>query len=127
RFASMMALIAVATTIAGCSAPRTPYACAIDLEQIEVDAQAQWECNREIIVNVVKGKKFTLRQFERASAFFESLTGVSADTVSGGEFQLPGAGLKNDLARWDAWYEENGTRLTWDPVERVVTVTPGGS
>lgn len=117
-------VVAVVGAIAGCSAPRTPYACAIKLEATAVDVQEVWNCNREIIVRIVKGKKFTLREFERASLFFESLTGVPPDTRVGSDGKLPGPELDQDLAQWDAWYEENGARLVWDPEQRVVTVSP---
>ena len=118
----IVALIAVCPLIAGCSAPRTPYACAIEMNETSVDAQAVWNCNREIIVRIVKGKKFTLREFSRASSFFESLTGVPPDTRVGSDGKIPGPELKKDLAEWDAWYEEHGTRLEWDPVDRTVTI-----
>lgn len=117
------AVMAIAALLSGCSAPRKPYACVIDTSTSVVAAEI-WDCNREIMVRVVKGRKFTLREFTRASEFFETLTGIPADVRQGSDGKLPGSDLADDLARWDAWYDEHGDRLVWDPTASRIT-TPG--
>jgi len=107
-------VIVIATLLSACSAPRKPYVCVVDASS-SVDVAVIWECNREIMVRIVKGRKFTLREFSRASEFFEALTGIPADVLAGSDGKLPGADVADDLARWDAWYDENGARLVWDP------------
>jgi hypothetical protein len=115
--------IVIATLLPACSAPRKPYACVIDAASTVVAAEV-WECNREIMVRVVKGRKFTLREFSRASEFFETVTGIPADARAGSDGKLPGPDLADDLHRWDAWYAENGVGLVWDPDQGRIT-NPG--
>jgi hypothetical protein len=117
------AAFVVLSLMPACSAPRTAYACVIDASS-SVDVVEVWDCNREIMVRVVKGKKFTLREFSRASEFFEALTGVPADVRVGSDGKLPGPDLADDLAHWDAWYAENGPYLVWDPDRRRIA-NPG--
>jgi hypothetical protein len=107
-------VIVIATLLPACSAPRKPYACVIDAASPVVVSEL-WDCNREIMVRVVRGRKFTLREFSRASQFFETLTGIPADARAGSDGKLPGPALADDLDRWDAWYAANGARLVWDP------------
>ena len=90
----------------GCSTKVRTYDCAV-----EPDASAIWDCNRQIVVRAIKGKKFTLRQLDRASAFFEGLTGIPADLDRTYAGALPGEGLSDNLAAWDAWYAEQSANL----------------
>jgi hypothetical protein len=100
------ALLAAAMLLCGCSTKVRTYDC-----EVGPDAIAIWECNRQIIVRAVKGKKFTIRQLDRAATFFEDLTGIPADLKRTEFGPLPGNELRTNLEAWDAWYREHGDRL----------------
>jgi hypothetical protein len=108
----------------GCTTKVKPYDCAALLEADAVDADQLWECNREIMARVAKRKKFTIQEFENASKFFESLTGIPADSRPTPVGPVPGKGTKEDLHKWDAWREEHSIR--WDPSTGAVTVAEDG-
>jgi hypothetical protein len=117
---SLACAIVVATLAGGCSTKVKPDECAALVAADAVDAAQLWECNREIMVRAAKGKKFTIQEFESASEFFGSLTGISADSKSTPVGPVPGKGIKEDLREWDAWLEEH--RIYWDPSEGRVRV-----
>jgi hypothetical protein len=104
--ATAAALLAAAMLLSGCSTKVRTYDC-----EVRPDATAVWECNRQIIVRAVKGKKFTIRQLDRAAAFFENLTGIPADLKRTDCGPLPGDELRANLEAWDAWYREHVDRL----------------
>ena len=124
RASMVAAMVIVASLLTGCSAPRKPYACDAIAADPSVEAGEIWDCNREIMVRIVKGKKFTLREFSRAATFFEGVTGIPADVGQESPGPLPGDGLKRNLAQWDAWYTDNGARLRWNADRGVVEVAP---
>lgn len=99
-------LLVLFALLGGCSTKVRTYDCAV-----QPDTAAIWDCNRQVIVHAIRGKKFTLRQLDRASAFFEGLTGIPADLEHTTAGPLPGAGLPGNLADWDAWYGEHATEL----------------
>jgi len=98
-----------------CSAPVSYYQCDTLTGTPRVDAHTIWDCNREIMNRVVHQKMFSLREFRSAAEFFSGLTGIPADTRETRQGIQPGAGIEQDLARWDAWYRENGDSLVLDP------------
>ncbi len=110
---------------AACSTRVKPYECPALVQGTDADAQQLWDCNREIIVRIVKGKRFTIREFEGAAAFFESVTGIPARAMNTGFGRLPGQEIKHDLRKWDAWLE--GHRIHWDPAPGRVTADEDGS
>jgi len=110
--------VVLAMLAGGCSTKVKPNECAALVAADAVDAVELWECNREIMVRAAKRKKFTIQEFESASEFFESLTGIPADSKSTPVGPVPGKGVKEDLREWDAWLE--GNRIYWDPSERRV-------
>lgn len=103
-----------ALSIVSCSAPVREYACKLDPELADVEVHTVWTCNRDVLRRVVRGKKFSLREFQFASEFFEDLTGMRADWQEAGVGTIPGPDLKHDLDDLDAWYELNMGRLRWD-------------
>ena len=117
-------VLLAAALAGGCTTKVRPYECTDLLEVDPVDADRIWECNREIMVRVAKRKKFTIQEFENASSFFESLTGVPADSRLTPVGPVPGKGIKEDLRKWDAWREEH--RIRWDPSAGKVTVAEDG-
>jgi hypothetical protein len=120
----LIALAAAALlTAAGCSTKVKPYECPALSGGPSVDAQQLWDCNREIMVRVAKGKRFTIREFAGAAEFFESVTGIPAATQATNVGPVPGKGIKQDLRRWDAWLETH--RIHWDPDDRRVKGTGG--
>ena len=118
--AALLAAALAGTT--ACSTKVKPYECPALLDGTEVDAQKVWDCNREIIVRAVKGKRFTIREFEGAAEFFESVTGIVADATKTTSGAVPGKNIKKDLRKWDAWLDEH--RIYWDPASHGVRVDP---
>ena len=126
RSAILAALLASALAgTAACSTKVKPYECPELVGGTDVDAQQVWDCNREIIVRAVKGKRFTIREFEGAAEFFESVTGIPADAAKTAFGAVPGKKIKQDLRKWDAWLDEH--RIYWDPASNGVRVDPDGS
>jgi hypothetical protein len=101
-----------------------PYECDKLPDPDAVDARDVWDCNRSIMVQATKKKKFSLREFWSAAEFFEELTGIAADMRDSRQGPLPGADLPQNLEAWDRWYRENGDRLTWDPATSSVVLSP---
>jgi hypothetical protein len=95
-----------------------PYACAVTAA--EVDPHDVWACHRDIAQRVVKQKEFSLREFREAADFFEGLTGIPADVVPTDLGPTPGRGMRDSLARWEAWYEAHAASLAWDAQARRV-------
>jgi len=88
--------------------------CRVDPELADVDAHAVWACNRDVLRRIVRGKKFSLREFRSASAFFKGLTGLQVDWSGNFVGMLPGPDLDRDLEDLDAWYALHRDRLRWD-------------
>ncbi len=125
RSALLAALLASALVCgAACSTRVKPYECPALVPGTDIDAQQLWDCNREIIVRIVKGKRFTIREFEGAAAFFESVTGIPAHAEETFVGSVPGKEIKHDLRKWDAWLE--GHRIHWDPASGRVMADEGG-
>ena len=107
-----------------CTTKVRPYECgALGAEAMSA-ARLIWDCNREVMVRVVKGKRFTMEEFEGAAAFFENVTGIPADVEASPLGPVPGKGIREDLRRWDAWLEEHGIRR--DPVDGQVKAGEAG-
>ena len=83
-----------------------------------------WSCHRDIAARAAKGRKYTLREFDRAAEFFERLTGIPADSLPTDLGPVPGKELGGSLREWDAWYSTNGSRLRWDGPTRSVVLGP---
>jgi len=109
--------IVVAALLAtpACSTKVKPYECGALIAEPSTAALRIWDCNREIMVRVVKGKRFTIREFEGAAEFFESVTGIPADVEATPTGAVPGTGIRENLRRWDAWLEEH--RILRDPAD----------
>ena len=104
----------------GCAAPVKLYRCGDLAVRPTVDAREVWDCHREIVVRVVKGKEFTLRELSRAATFFEETTGIPADLDSSHGGPLPGPDLERSLRLWDGWLSKHENDLSWDPVDRRI-------
>lgn len=117
-------LLLLGPALAGCRAPVREYRCAVSPAQAEVDPHGVWDCHRDIAARAAKRGKVTLREFRRASEFFEELTGIPADELPTDLGPLPGERMRDSLRRWDAWYAENGSRLYWDAAATRVAVRP---
>jgi hypothetical protein len=109
------AWLATAATLA-CSAPVRPYACAVDpqISEVDVDVHTVWTCNRDVLRRASRNKKFSLREFRGAVAFFQELTGLRVDTRASHLGAIPGRDLSQDVRDLDAWYELNKNKLNWD-------------
>jgi hypothetical protein len=116
RKAFLLVGLLVVLSIASCRAPVRPYLCVIDpqIEAGQVDVDAQWRCNRDVLYRAARLKAFSLREFHQAAAFFEQLIGLQVDTRSSHLGTLPGPGLRQDVRDLDAWYELNKEKLRWD-------------
>jgi hypothetical protein len=110
---------------AACSTKVKPYECPALADRTDVDAQQVWDCNRDIIVRAVKGKRFTIREFEGAAEFFEQVTGIPADVARTTSGAVPGTRVKQDLRKWDAWLD--GHRIYWDPASSRIRAEQDGS
>ena len=111
---SILILSLFALSAVSCSAPVRQYACKIAPETEDVEVYAAWTCNRDVLRRVVRGKKFSLREFQLASEFFDDLTGLRVDWQGTFVGMLPGPDLRHDLDDLDAWYEFNKGKLRWD-------------
>ena len=118
------ALLLTLLCAAACRAPVRSYACAVDPGRAGVDPHQVWDCHRDIAVRVVKGKGFSLREFDRAATFFEELTGIPADSLPTDVGRVPGKAMKKSLRGWDAWYADNAPRLEWNSAEGRIAVGP---
>jgi len=98
-----------------CTTKVKPYECGALVADASTAALQIWDCNREIMARVVKGKGFTIREFEGAAEFFESVTGIPPDVEATPTGAVPGEGIREDLRRWDAWLEEH--RIHRDPAD----------
>jgi hypothetical protein len=112
------AILLVLLCACSCATHLRPYACAATAA--EVDPHEAWACHRDIARRAAQGKEFTLREFREAAGFFEDLTGIPADVVPTDLGPIPGRGMRESLARWDAWYQANAASLAWDPHARRV-------
>jgi hypothetical protein len=121
-FAVLLASALVGAT--ACSTKVKPYECPALAGGADVDAQQVWACNRDIIVRAVKGKRFTIREFEGAAEFFESVTGIPADTAETPSGAVPGKHIKQDLRKWDAWLD--GNSIYWDPATSRIRAEQDG-
>jgi hypothetical protein len=127
RVAAPMAVAAAVLASIACSTKVRPYECDALGAQTSAAAQQIWDCNREIMVRVVKGKGFTIQEFEGAAAFFERVTGIPADIEVTSVGTVPGKGIREDLRRWDAWVEEHAIQR--DPIDgqvKAVEAAGGG-
>jgi hypothetical protein len=104
--------VVLAMLALGCTTKVRPYECPALVES-GASAEQIWTCQRDIMVRAAKGKKFTIQEFEGAAVFFESLTGIPADSRATPVGEVPGKGVRKDLRRWDAWLEEH--RIFRDP------------
>ena len=120
---ALLASVLVGTC--ACSTKIKPYECPALVSGTGVDAQQLWDCNREIIMRTVKGKRFTIREFEGAAEFFESVTGIPADVATTPSGAVPGKSIKQDLGKWDAWLD--GHRIYWDPASNRIRAEQDGS
>lgn len=106
-----ISLLALALLSAGC-ASRMPQ---LDYDSLEGQPAPEvietWESHREVLVRVIKDKKFTIREFEAALRFFEKTTGLQANQESTRYGRLPGKQLTGDLQAWDDWFRANGVGL----------------
>ena len=118
-------LLCLAGVLIGCSSGYKQYECVVGPDDLVPDPHLIWDCHRLIMKRAAKGKKFTLREFREAAAFFEGLTSISAGATPSEYGPIPPTGLKNQLAAWDQWYEEHRSRLIWDVEQRVVRVAGG--
>jgi len=100
--------------VAACRAPVRPYVCAPEAEVENADPHEAWRCNIDVLRRAARGKEFTLREFERARAFFRELTELDVASREIPLGSLPAPGLKDDIRTLGAWYEANGERLRWD-------------
>lgn len=112
RLIVIVGLLSMAAT--ACSAPVRKYACRIEPQLAAVDVHAVWDCNRDVLRRIVRGKEFSLREFRLASDFFEELTGRRVSWEGTFVGMLPGRGLRRDLEELDVWYERNKSKLRWD-------------
>ena len=112
RLILILGVLTMAST--ACSAPVRKYACRIEPEVATVDVHAVWNCNRDVLRRIVRGKQFSLREFRLASGFFEEVTGLQVDWMGAFAGQLPGPHVRRDLEDLDAWYELNKDKLSWD-------------
>lgn len=106
--------LALVVIVLGCAGKARPYVCLTPAVQAAPDVHAIWECNRGIMERIVRGKKFSIREFENAAEFFGRLTGIAADWNGTYVGPVPGPKLKENLQDWDAWYGGNADRLVWD-------------
>lgn len=120
--ASLACVVLVAIAAVGCTTKVRPFECATLVES-GADAEQLWQCHRDIMARAAKGKKFTIREFEAAAAFFETLTGIPADSRPSPVGPVPGKGIKKDLRKWDAWLEEH--RIYRDPATGQVRAAAG--
>ncbi len=98
-----------------CSAPVRKYVCTADPQNAAgVDVHALWACNRDVLHRASRKKPFSLREFRKAAAFFEGLTGFQIDTRPSHLGALPGSELREDVSVLDAWYKINRDKLRWD-------------
>jgi hypothetical protein len=111
----------------GCSAPVAYYQCDDLVGRVELDARTVWDCNRDVMRRVARGKKFSLREFRSAAEFFEDLTGIPADTRDTRQGTQPGPGVRDDLKRWDAWYRDHRDSLVWDDKTGSVRLAAGSA
>ena len=104
-------LLAAALLPAGC-ASRVPR---LDYDALDAQPAAEvielWESQREVLVRVIQGKKFTIREFEAALRFFEKATGLPAHQASTRYGRMPGEQLTEDLQTWDDWFRADGVAL----------------
>jgi len=96
---------------AGCGTKLRDYRCATAAEAAQVEIEAVWSCNRKIIVRAVRGKRFSLREFRGAVAFFEGITGIPADTRPSELGILPGPRLDRSLTAWEDWLRDHPAGL----------------
>ena len=122
RASSLACLLLLAAFASGCTTKVRPYDCPA-LAASDAAAEQLWECHRDIMFRAAKGKKFTIREFEGASAFFEGLTGIPAASLETPVGSVPGKKIKKDLREWDAWLE--GHRIYRDPATGAVKATEG--
>lgn len=87
--------------------PVRDYACPAPDATASSTSPAVWDCNRAIVRRILRGRSFSLREYQAAAAYFEGLTGVPAGSkhTRQGEVPDPDA-LREAAARWDAWYAE---------------------
>lgn len=114
RVTNLLFVAATAIAIAGCTTREKQYECIPAPDAATVEPATLWNCNRDVIDRAIRGKRFTIRELDEASRFFETLTGIPAhldDTRFG---PIPDERLADDLAAWDAWYDEHAGRLYWD-------------
>lgn len=112
RYTAIFLLVAILG--AGCTTRVKNYECLPTPDEATVDPTSLWACNRDVMVRAVRGKRYTIREFDEASRFFEGLTGVPASAERTRFGPIPGEDLERDLASWDAWYEDHGDQLFWD-------------
>lgn len=121
---TLLALVCLLGSLAGtlsCSAPVRPYACTVEPQGTDVDVHSIWSCNREILRRAARGKKFSMREFRAAVAFFEDVVGLRVDTrPSHLDVVLPGENLTRDLEVLDVWYVLHQGKLRWDSGLRKV-------
>ena len=72
----------------------------------------RWDAQREVLVRVLKDKKFTLREFAAALRFFEETTCLAARSTPSPYGPVPNDRLADDLTRWDEWFVRYGGSLT---------------
>lgn len=118
--APMLLCAIVGPWVVGCTTRVRTYECPVIVLEAPVDPQAVWSCNRDVMRRAAKGKKFSMREFEGAAAFFDRLTAIPADVEETHVGLLPGPTIRDDLRAWDAWHEANGERLFWNGEEREV-------
>ena len=121
----LLAILALSAyvTFPGCSAPRRPYACAVERGQHDVDVHGVWSCNRDVLRRAARGKPFSIGELGSAVRFFERLTGLRVDTRSSHLGALPGNELGQDLEDLDVWYALHRERLRWDRDAGSVVLT----
>ena len=64
---------------------------------------AVWNGHRDVLVRVLKEKKFTIREFTESVEFFEGLTCMRSRQTRAYMGLVPNGHLDKDLARWDRW------------------------
>ncbi len=105
-------LLATAALLCGGCASRLPR---LDYDSLDRQPGPEvieiWESHREVLVRVIKEKKFTIREFEAALRFFEKTTGLAANQESTRYGRMPGNQLTADLQSWDDWFRANGVGL----------------
>lgn len=125
RLGMVLACLLLLATGVRCSGKARPYTCPTIDREAPGDIDAEWDCNRDVMRRAKRGKKFSMREFEGASAFFEGLTGIAADTSQTHLGDLPGPDLEQDLAAWDAWYVDHRDRLYRDEATGELRVRDG--